>query len=227
MAEEKERTPPKSRIESLSDLIFGLALSIGALTLIGQPPSDFGQLVQSILFYAFSFLILISVWYGYTHTMSELQVEKPSLVSVNILLLFFVSIEPFLFNELSQPISPLAENVSILYAFDLGGLFIIQAFLANAILADKSKPEKLLRTYRLRRITLLIGAGLFFFSTLPIFWVWTIQIGGITIPIRIVLWLIPLFLPSVRRHLEKKSYNPTKNTENLNGNLIGNIQETS
>jgi hypothetical protein len=36
MAEEKERSTPKSRIESLSNLIFGLALSIGALTMIGQ-----------------------------------------------------------------------------------------------------------------------------------------------------------------------------------------------
>ena len=36
MAEVKERSTPKSRIESLSDLIFGLALSIDALTLIGS-----------------------------------------------------------------------------------------------------------------------------------------------------------------------------------------------
>jgi hypothetical protein len=42
MTEAKEQTP-KSRIESLSDLIFGLALSIGALTLIGKPPDDFGR----------------------------------------------------------------------------------------------------------------------------------------------------------------------------------------
>ena len=104
MAEGKERSTPKSRIESLSDLIFGLALSIGALTLIGQPPSDFGHLVQSLLFYAFSFLILISVWYGYTRTMSLLHVETSRLVELNILLLFLVSIEPFLFNQLNIPI---------------------------------------------------------------------------------------------------------------------------
>ena len=47
MAEVKEQATPKSRIESLSDLIFGLALSIGALTLIGQQPSGFQPLVLS------------------------------------------------------------------------------------------------------------------------------------------------------------------------------------
>ena len=74
MAEEKERSTPKSRIESLSDLIFGLALSIGALTLIGQPPSNIST-AFFLAYFAFSFLILISVWYSYTQTMSNLRIE--------------------------------------------------------------------------------------------------------------------------------------------------------
>jgi uncharacterized membrane protein len=203
MAEEKERTPPKSRIESLSDLIFGLALSIGALTLIGQPPSNFWELVQAILFYAFSFLILISVWYSYTRTMSQLHVETGGLIDVNILLLFLVSIEPFLFNQMLS--SSLAESVSILYAFDLGGLFVIQAFLANAILKDQNRPEPVLRTFRLQRITLSISAALFFVSALPFFWSWRIQVGGFPIPLRILLWIITLFMPSIRRLWERKN----------------------
>lgn len=111
MAQEKVGTPQKTRIESLSDLIFGLALSIGALTLIGQPPSDFQALVLSIAFYAFSFLILISVWYSYTQTMAFIRVETDRLVSFNILLLFLVSIEPFLFNQLINSSARLMEPV--------------------------------------------------------------------------------------------------------------------
>ncbi|MGD0644409.1 MAG: TMEM175 family protein [Candidatus Bathyarchaeia archaeon] len=98
MTEEKERSTPKARIESLSDLIFGLALSIGALTLIGQPPSDFTALTFAIAYYGFSFLILISVWYSYTRAMSQLHFETTRTVLLNIALLFLVSIEPFLFN---------------------------------------------------------------------------------------------------------------------------------
>ena len=138
MAEEKERATPKSRIESLSDLIFGLALSIGALTLIGRPPSDFPQLILDLLYFAFSFLILISVWYSYTHTMSQLRVETPWLVDLNILLLFLVSVEPFLFNQLN---SAFEEGVSVVYALDLGGLFVIQALLAHSVLTDKTQPD--------------------------------------------------------------------------------------
>jgi uncharacterized membrane protein len=201
MFEGTSGSPRKSRIESLSDLIFGLALSIGALTLIGAPPSNLGQLLQSILFYAFSFLILISVWYSYTRTMSQLHVETTIMVDLNILLLFLVSIEPFLFNQLIS--SQLGEPVSILYAFDLGGLFVIQTFLANTVLADKNRSEAILQSFRLQRITLLLCASLFFVSALPFFWSWRIEVSGAVIPLRIVLWLITLFMPSVRRLLER------------------------
>jgi uncharacterized membrane protein len=212
MAQEKTGAPPKMRIESISDLIFGLALSIGALTLIGQPPSDFQALLLAIVFYAFSFLILISVWYSYTRTMAFLRVETDRLISLNILLLFLVSIEPYLFNQLIHSSMPLVENISIVYAFDLGGLFAIQAFLSNSIIADKTKSEQVLRTFKLRRNTLLIGMAMFFISALPIFWSWTIQISSnFGIPLRFILWFITLFMPTVRRfweHRENKNIKP-------------------
>ena len=84
MADEKERSTPKSRIETFSDLIFGLALSIGALTLIGTVPSDFQDLLISIAYYAFSFLILISVWYSYTRIMTHVRIETQREIELNI-----------------------------------------------------------------------------------------------------------------------------------------------
>ncbi len=203
MAEGKERSAPKSRIESLSDLIFGLALSIGALTLIGQPPSDFQQLLLSILYYAFSFFILVRVWYSYTQIMSYLRIETSRALNLNIVLLFLVSIEPFLFNELLHSSLILVQNISIIYALDLGGLFVIQAFLIQSVLADKDRPESLLSHYRLVRNSEIIGAVIFFISALPYFWTWTLPVDGV-IPLRFILWMIPLFLPAIRRLFEKK-----------------------
>jgi uncharacterized membrane protein len=204
MAQENVEAPKKIRIESLSDLIFGLALSIGALTLIGQSPSDFQGMLLSIAFYAFSFIILISVWYSYTRTMSVLHVATTQLLSLNILLLFLVSIEPYLFNQLLHSTIQLVEYTSVIYAFDLGGLFAIQAFLANIISTDKSKTEQIRRSFRLRRNTLLLSTALFFISALPVFWTWSIHIGGGGAPLRLIIWLIPLLLPSTRRFLEKR-----------------------
>ena len=199
MAQEKEQSTPKSRIETLSDLVFGLALSIGALTLIGSAPSSFYNLLKSIGYFAFSFLILISVWYAYTRAMSNVRIETRGDVEVNILVLFLVSIEPFLFNELVVSNLP-AEYVSILYALDIGGLFALEALLANSILADKKRPEKLLHEYTGRRNAATTNALIFLVSTLPFFWSWSIPINSQTrIPLRFILWIVPLFLQNIRR----------------------------
>lgn len=206
MAEEKERATPKSRIETLSDLIFGLALSIGALTLIGQPPSNIGQLLVSLLDYGFSFLILIRVWYSYTQTMADLRVETRRSVFTNIGLLFLVSIEPFLFNQLiTSKISDYAQYVSIIYAFDLGGLFAILAVLASSILAQKNLTEHRIKHYALLRNTLVISSAFFFISALPFFWTLTIPINGDHVQLRFLLWIIPLVLIPIRRQFEKTS----------------------
>jgi len=204
MTEEKERSTPKSRIESLSDLIFGLALSIGALTLIGQSPSDFDQLLLAIMYYAFSFFILIRLWNSYTQTMSYLRIETSRSLNLNMLLLFLVSIEPFLFNQLLHSNLILVQNVSIIYALDLGGLFIIQAFLTQSVLANKNRSESLMRHYKLLRNAELLGAIIFFISALPVFWIWMLPINDGGIPLRFILWIIPLLLPLIRRLVEKE-----------------------
>ena len=203
VAEEKERLMPKSRLESLSDLIFGLALSIGALTLIGQMPSSFDQLAYAIAAYGFSFFILIRVWYSYTQTMANIRIEKQLAVNLNILLLFLVSIEPFLFNELLHSSAALTQNVSLIYAFDLGGLFLILTLLSNSIVASKNISETMARHFKLVRNTEIIGTAIFFVSALPFFWTWTLPING-AYPVRFILWIIPPFLHVVRRSMEKK-----------------------
>jgi uncharacterized membrane protein len=205
VAEEKEKSTPKSRIETLSDLVFGLALSIGALTLIGNAPTSFEELLKSIVYFAFSFAILISVWYNYTRTMSNVHIETTREVQLNIVLLFLVSIEPFLFNELFSSSIP-TMDVSMLYAVDLGGLFLIQSFLANSVLADKKRPEELRCYYASLRNSQIVGAAVFFISAIPFFWTWAIPINSKTsIPFRFILWIIPLFVHFIRRIWEKQS----------------------
>ena len=180
-------------------MIFGLALSIGALTLIGSAPNNFDNLLKSIGYFAFSFLIIISVWYAYTRAMSNVRVETRGDVELNVFLLFLVSIEPFLFNELVVSSLPV-EYVSVLYALDIGGLFSLQAVLANSILTDKSRPKRLLIEYTGRRNAAITAAVLIFISTLPPFWSWAIPVNGQThIPLRFILWIIPLFIHNIRR----------------------------
>ena len=186
---------PRPRIEAFSDLIFGLALSIGALTLIGQQLTSFEALMIALGLYSFSFLILVGVWLSYSNLTSVLPAENGTLISMNILLLFLVSVEPFLFNQLFA--EGMFYNVSIVYAIDLAFMFIILAFF-NHVIADEKKshvPKYQLRNYKSARNYSLFIAGLFLISTLPFF------ASAYIIPLRVYVWLIALIFGSGRRIL--------------------------
>jgi uncharacterized membrane protein len=206
MNEDHSVFKPRPRIQSLSDLIFGLALSIGALNLIGQQPATFQALLASLGFYSFSFLILIKVWQAYSSIMSVLPVETEALTSLNVLLLFTVSIEPYLFNQLFASYGEIWHNVSILYAVDLAAMFLVLAFF-NHSLADEEKnlvPENYLRKYRFDRNYELFIAAVFIVSIAPFFQsvtVLQIMVGKIPydIPLRVFAWIAALLLGWSRR----------------------------
>lgn len=189
-----EATPqvPRPRIQSLSDLIFGLALSIGAIELIGTLPSTPGDLSYDILYFGFSFLILINVWNRYTTTSSVMPIETPGMVRMNILLLFLVAIEPFLFDILSAKGlgSAVAVQASIYYAFDIGGMNLILAYFSHILTVEEKNliPKDMVRRFKTSRNFLLGSASIFLISALPVFW--DIIVAGL--PLRILLWILTL-----------------------------------
>jgi uncharacterized membrane protein len=200
---------PRPRIQTLSDLIFGLALSIGALALIGQQPSSFEAIVTSLFFYSFSFLVLVSVWRSYSSILSVLPIETELLTNLNILLLFIVSIEPYLFNQLFIARGTLWNNISMLYAADLAVMFLVLAFF-NHSLANEEKnlvPKNYLKTYRFNRNYSIFIATVFATSILPVF-EFTFVVSGATFPLRVLIWLLALVLGLARRvELHKKKEN--------------------
>lgn len=191
----------RSRIESLSDVIFGLALAISTIPLISKlPAKPFGMLVD-ISEFGFGFLILMSVWMGYTNIMSVLPVEDNTVVTLNLLLLFLVSIEPYLF-YLNITFDLASHEVflnlaSVLYALDMTGLMIILGLFAHQLAREErglvSKDS--MAGYKVVRNTIFVSAVLFAITILPIFWV--IRLYGQ--PIRFYFWFIPLLLSSGRR----------------------------
>ena len=196
-------------IESLSELvkiIFGLALSIGAISLISRlPAKPFGILID-VAEFGFSFLILISVWLGYTNIMSVLPMEDGSTVILNLVLLFLVSIEPYLFylnitfDLLSHEL--LLNSASVLYALDMAGLMLILALFAHQLAREERGlvPKKSMAKFKRVRNTLFISAALFAITILPLFWTFKLW----DLPIRFYFWFIPLILSSVRRISERR-----------------------
>ena len=201
---------PKPRILTLSDLIFGLALSISALTLIGHQPTTVAQFFTSLGLYGFSFLILISVWRVYSSITSVLPSETSLLAGLNYLLLFLVSIEPYLFNELFA-VTSFSDLINNVYAYDLALLFLILAAFNNALAKEERNliAKPLLGFYRLSRNLSLLVAGLFAISTVPPLGstlLLSYSSGGATFQfsVRSVLWVASLAIGGSRIFLRRR-----------------------
>jgi uncharacterized membrane protein len=197
----------RPRIESLSDIIFGLALAISTIPLISRLPSRPYGILIDVAEFGFSFLILISVWLGYTNIMSVLPIEDNTTVNLNLVLLFLVSVEPYLF-YLNITFDLLTHEsflnyASILYALDMTGLMFILALFAHQLAREEKGlvPKESLTKFKRVRNTLFISTALFAITILPPFW--TLKLWDQ--PIRFFFWFIPLILSSARRISERRS----------------------
>jgi uncharacterized membrane protein len=200
-----KETIPRPRIQTLSDLIFGLALSVGAITLLTDKPSSVIGLASSLLGFGWAFVILALVWVRYTRIMSVLPVETGRMMGANMLLLFLVSVEPYLYNLIPVSFVSLPGQLdsgitTALYAADMGSMFLIIAYFTHEITIEERKliPKRLLRSYRLQRNTTIVSAALFLVSTLPIFWSFTV----FGFQVRFILWMGTFGVWIVRRELE-------------------------
>jgi hypothetical protein len=197
----KKGTQPIESLSELVKIIFGLALSIGAISLISRLPlTTFGILID-VSEFGFSFLILISVWLEYTSIMLVLPVEDSFTVVLNIVLLFLVSVEPYLFylnityDLLSHEL--LLNSASTFYALDMSGLMLILALFTYQLAREERGlvPKESMTRFKQVRNVLFISAALFAITILPPFWTFKL----LNLPIRFFFWLIPLILSSVAR----------------------------
>jgi uncharacterized membrane protein len=205
---ERGQTRPRARIESLADLIFGLALSVGAISLVSSPPTDVSGIYRALFTFGFSFFVLITMWLRYTRVMSVFPLESRRVIALNVLLLFCVSVEPFLFNLLrngpvtAHPVA-YADTTSTLYALDLGALFGILGGFSLTLASEERKliPRELMRQYRVEGAVWVLAGLAFAVSALPIFY--TIVLSGGT-PLRYYLWIVPLAMLYVGREIKKR-----------------------
>jgi uncharacterized membrane protein len=199
------RLAPRPRLEGLSDLIFGLALSLTAYSLLTRPPTTTTQLATDLLSFTFSFLILISVWLRYTGIMSVLPVENTRTRLLNVVMLFTVSLEPYLFNLVSlfsrANETLIVEYASEFFAVDMAALIITLTFFVHELTVEEKhliKAELVEPTKRVRN-SMILSAFLFLSTIAPQLWQWRIQ----NVPLRFYLWLIPLLIFWVGRLPEK------------------------
>src|SRR5947208_12495882 len=144
-SEEGERAPrrPRTRLETLSDLIYGLSLSIGAISLVitNSQSSSQSDINRNILQFLFVFLILITSWIIYTSDMSVLPVETRLVTFLNVILLILVAIIPYLFDQAMSLYNTMADQdyASILFTIDYAGTLLILAGFAHLIAQEEKQ----------------------------------------------------------------------------------------
>jgi uncharacterized membrane protein len=173
----------RNRIENLSDLVFGLALSIGSIALISKLPQTPTDLVTSVVNFGFSFLLVVWFWSGYSAVMTALPQEVRGTNLLNVMLLFCVAVEPYLFYVQSEANSPFLGFASAAYALDVGATLFILAGLDRILVSEERRsglhdlPAARLRRFRWSVAAVSIGGAVFVASALPIFWT-PVPLGG-------------------------------------------------
>jgi hypothetical protein len=124
--------------------------------------------------------------------MAIISQETGGAISLNLLLLFCVALEPYLFFVLQSKPSDLSflNWASFGYALDVGAMFLILGGLIRPILRGKNMGVErldlhpvLLRRFRVAMLFYAFVGGSYLVSALPIFWVDT-PIG----PLRSIFW---------------------------------------
>ena len=184
----------KIRIETLSDLIFGLALSIGSITLIQRIPQDPAGLINDVVLFAFSFLIIVGIWLGYTRIIAVLPVETAGTLFLNLALLFCVVLEPFLYYVFQLASTDFLDFSSAAYALNTGSMMALLAgMMYTAVRQDSHREvhrlrEGSARNFRVTMASQAVGSIIFIVSTSDVFWV-SVPVFGY---LRFLLWYIAL-----------------------------------
>jgi uncharacterized membrane protein len=240
----KRRNKIRLKPDSFSDIIFGLALSIGSLILVQHQVLAWQSFVGNILLFGFSFAVIAMVWLAFSETMRYLSTEVPSVVLLNLMLFFCVVLEPYLFYTLENSAGQLLIVTSDVFALDLGFMFFVLGTLALIVTKEARRYHP---NYHSDDLTVLqqmiypryILASLFLLSVDPFLWVST-PFAAPFDHLRFVLWTSSLavflvYYMKVSFFHSKRKLNSKANPKNVamtNGkhenalveNTIGNLQ---
>jgi uncharacterized membrane protein len=181
--------PESSPIEKLTTAVFGFALAVGALSLTKANPETVGDIIGGLVLFTLSFIILVVIWWGTSDIMSKIEQGNRVAIFLNIVLLFFVAIEPYLLNVLSASVA-LFPLSSTLYGIDMAFLMGVSGALCHILIKQNKAiltPQQL-RYFVVNRNNQFVCAGLFLFSLPTWFLEWTIS--GLSI--RVLIWFATL-----------------------------------
>ena len=192
-------------------MVFGLALSIGAIALVSSPPTTTIGFYRDVATFGFNFIVLISIWLRYTRVMSVLPVETRGTLVLNGILLFTVALEPFIYNILRSGNSALKvapslyETASSSFGLDVGAMMLIMGIFTLALADEERKlvPGTMTQGMRWEAVGWFLSAGIFLGSAIPLFGRVNVVGTSVTgVSVRTFLWILALVVSWVRNGIK-------------------------
>ena len=126
--------------------------------------------------FGFSFLIIVGIWLGYTRIIGILPVETPFTVLLNLVLLFCVALEPFLYFVLFQTNDPVfLDFSSAAFTLDTGAMMGLLSGMMFMVLreekvgvAHRLRPSAI-KNFKVSMVAQIIGAATFLVSVSDVF----------------------------------------------------------
>ncbi len=151
----------KKSIEDLSNLVFGLALTLGAVTLVRPESNDFIQLFGILFNFALGFFIIIWIWWLYNRLTKRLDMDRKLEVILNCILLFLVVIEPYLWTLTTT------ASGATMYALDLGTALLILGTFSHFTIQKARKRGENVKRQLFGRNASYFFALVFYVSIIP------------------------------------------------------------
>jgi len=174
----KRRNQVRLKPDSFSDIIFGLALSIGSLVLIENRVQVWQSFVWNIVLFGFSFGVIALAWLSFSATMRYLSTEVPTVIFLNLMLFFCVILEPYVFYMLMNSSGQLSMVISQVFAFDVGFMFFVLGILAEMVVKEARLNHPHYHSDDLETLGRMVypryvAGALFLISVVPFFWIST------------------------------------------------------
>jgi uncharacterized membrane protein len=178
------------KFKSITTEVFALTLGLGAFSLSIIPRDSLMEVAQAVGFFGIAFFYIAIIWIINSRFFEMYPLYDNTFLGLNFVILFLVAISPFLMQGFSM--SPdLTDPMSILYAFDIMGIFAILGVLHQRYFRKniESLREDETREVKMdRNMQFIISAWFLISAIMPL-------------PYRFIFWMLLAPIPPIYRHL--------------------------
>jgi uncharacterized membrane protein len=178
------------KFKSITTEVFALTLGLGAFSLSIIPKDSLMEVAQAVGFFGIAFFYIAIIWIINSRFFEKYPLYDNAFLGLNFVVLFLVAISPFLMQVFSMSMG-LADPMSVLYAFDIMGIFAILGVLHQKYLrqnidnlgGDEKREVKMDRNMQ------------FIIS------VWFLVSAILPLPYRFIFWMLLAPIPPIYHHV--------------------------